>query len=88
MDEVQLEHRLTQIENKVDRWGSETERMADNLAEQNGRVRKLELASVKEAAFVAGRASVRKTDLAVIGALFAAISFVAQNFDAVRRFFG
>ena len=64
------------------------------IAQQNGRVTRLEewktetINRVKnEAAFIAGRASIRKTDLAVVAGVFSVVTFLATNWEHIKGWF-
>ena len=80
---IALEKRLAGMENSLHNLEGLYGSLLSEAKIRNGRIEKLDIAfkefkdKIKlEAAFISGRASMRKTDLAVVGLAFTAISTV------------
>lgn len=87
IDEVMLEHRLTQMEAEMRRIADATERLADHVRIQNGRIGKIEQRNIMADAFAAGQAALRKRDLAYAGATFTFLGILVSHIDTVLGWF-
>ena len=70
------------------KMAGDVQRLADHVAVQNGRVGKLEGQRVEQLAYDAGRASLRRSDLALLAGISAVVSaIVGIGTPIIKLFF-